>query len=225
MQHTITHLIPILCVGAFSLAIILERFFALYLRYPLNTKKFLAEIKQRVLQNNIAGAIQLCSDQGSALAAKVAKSGLLRASRDNTQIAAALEIECHDSIALLKKRVAYLAMLANVATLFGLLGTVYGLIKSFAAVASVDAATKSMLLAEGISVSMNATATGLAVAIPTMIAFSILQSKSNRLVEQVETVGMSTLDLLSGRSYREEWDEVEKPAVPVIGSKSKERAA
>jgi biopolymer transport protein ExbB/TolQ len=186
----------------------------------------MSEIKQRVLQNNIAGAIQLCSDQGAALGAKVAKAGLLRASRDNNQITSAIEIECHEAVGSLRKRVAYLAMLANVATLFGLLGTVYGLIKSFAAVASVDAATKSMLLAEGISVSMNATASGLAVAIPTMIAFSILQSKSNRLVEQVETVGMSVQDILGSRVYREEWDEAEKPATPAMGGKSsKEKAA
>lgn len=224
MSHLL-HLLPIFVAGAFAAAIVLERTVALYLRYPLNTKKFLAEIKTRLLQNNVAGAIQLCSDQGSALSAKVAKAGLLRSARDNTQISAGLEIEVHEAVSTLRKRVAYLAMIANVATLLGLLGTVLGLIKSFAAVASVDAATKSMLLAEGISVSMNATATGLAVAIPTMIAFSVLQAKSNRLVEQVELVGMSILDILSGRSYREEWDE-ERPASPVMGTKSsKERAA
>src|SRR5438045_30274 len=149
----VLHLIPILVIGAFALGITLERVVALYLRYPLNAKKFLAEIKQRVLSNNIAGAIQLCSDQGSALAAKVAKAGLLRSSRDNMQIASALEIECHEAIGCLRKRIAYLAMIANVATLLGLLGTIYGLIKSFAAVATVDAATKTQLLAEGISVS------------------------------------------------------------------------
>lgn len=224
MSNNLIHLAPIFGVGAIALAIMLERCVALYLRYPLNAKKFMSEIKSRVLQNNIAGAIQLCSDQGAALGAKVAKAGLLRASRDNNQIQAALEIEVHESVSSLRKRIAYLAMIANVATLLGLLGTVLGLIKAFAAVASVDAATKSILLAEGISVSMNATASGLAVAIPAMIAFSILQSKANRLVEQVETIGMSTMDLLTGRTYREEWD-AEKPASPAMGGKNKERVA
>ena len=79
----ISHLIPIFAVGAFAAGIAIERAIALYFRYPMNTKKFLAELKQRVLSNNIAGAIQLCSDQGGALAGKVAKAGLLRASRDN----------------------------------------------------------------------------------------------------------------------------------------------
>lgn len=222
----ISHLLPIFAIGAFAAGIAIERAIALYFRYPLNTKRFLAEMKQRILSNNIAGAIQLCSDQGNAIAAKVAKAGLLRASRDNSQIAAAVEIELHQGVGSLRKRIAYLAMIANVATLLGLLGTIYGLIKAFAAVANVDAATKSVLLADGISISMNATATGLAVAIPTMIIFSILQSKANRVTEQVECVAMSTVDMLSSRAYREEWDEVEKPSSPtLVGGNPKERAA
>ncbi len=222
----ISHLIPIFAVGAFAAGIAIERAIALYFRYPLNTKKFLAELKQRVLSNNIAGAIQLCSDQGNALPGKVAKAGLLRASRDNAQISAAIEIELHESVGALRKRIAYLAMIANVATLLGLLGTIFGLIKAFAAVANVDAATKSVLLADGISISMNATATGLAVAIPTMILFSILQAKANRVTEQVECVAMTTVDMLSSRAYREEWDEAEKPAAPTMaGANSGEKRA
>jgi biopolymer transport protein ExbB/TolQ len=156
----------------------------------------------------------------------VVKAGLLRASRDNRQIQAAIEIVAHEAIGAVRKRIAYLAMIANVATLFGLLGTIMGLIKSFGAVANVDAATKSVMLADGISTSMNATASGLAVAIPTMIAFSVLQSKANRLMEDIEGSAMVTLDLLGVRLYREEWDEVgnakDKPAMPVMGGETKQ---
>ena len=202
------HLIPILAVGAFSLAIIIERVKALYWKYPVNSELFLAEIKQKILSNDIASAIQQCASQGEALAAKVVKAGLVRAPRDNKQIQAALEIGAHEAIALIRKRIAFLAMFANIATLFGLLGTIMGLIKSFAAVATVDAATKSVMLSEGISTSMNATASGLLVAIPTMIAFSVLQSRANRLVEEIETSAMSTMDLLCARAYRDDLDEV-----------------
>jgi biopolymer transport protein ExbB len=205
------HLLPILCVGAFGIAIIIDRFVNLYRKYPVNNHGFLGEIKQKVLNNDIAGAIQYCANQGDALSAKVMKAGLLRASRDNRQIQAAVEITAHEGIAVVRKRVAYLAMLANVATLFGLLGTIMGLIKSFAAVANVDAATKSVLLAEGISTSMNATATGLLVAIPLMIAFSVLQSKANRLTEDIEASAMMALDLLGARMYRDEWDDAGQP--------------
>ena len=216
----LSHLLPIIAVGAFSLAIIVERAFSLYWKYSIDNHVFLTEVKQKILANDMAGAIQLCSSQGNALSAKVVKAGLLRASRDNRQIQAAIEIVAHDSIANVRKRIAYLAMFANIATLFGLLGTIMGLIKAFGAVANVDAATKSVMLADGISVSMNATASGLAVAIPTMIAFSVLQSKANRLTENVEGAAMVTHDLLAARAYRDEWDEhgnpIDKPKVPVM---------
>ncbi|MGZ3693990.1 MAG: MotA/TolQ/ExbB proton channel family protein [Bdellovibrionota bacterium] len=221
----LTHLLPIIAVGAFTLAIIIERSYALYWKFSIDNHTFLGEVKQKILGNDMAGAIQICSSQGHALAPKVVKAGLLRASRDNRQIQAAIEIVTHESIGNVKKRVAYLAMFANIATLFGLLGTIMGLIKAFGAVANVDAATKSVMLADGISTSMNATATGLSVAIPAMIAFSVLQAKANRLSENLESAAMITLDLLGARAYRDEWDDLgnhkDKPAVPVMSSDTK----
>ena len=207
----LSHLLPIIAVGTVSLAIIIERVIALYWKMPIDNHSFLNEIKQKVHTNDIAGAIQICSSQGTASSAKVAKAGLLRASRDNKQIQASIEIIAHEAISAARKRIAYLAMLANIATLFGLLGTIMGLIKAFGAVANVDAATKSIMLADGISTSMNATASGLAVAIPTMIAFSVLQSKANRLCEDVESAAMITMDLLGTRMYRDEWDDLGNP--------------
>lgn len=216
----LSHIFPIIAVGIVSLSIIVERVIALYWKYPINNHTFLAQLKQMILGNDVAGAINFCSAQGNALGAKVAKAGLMRASRDNKQILAAIEITAHEAISNVRKRVAYLAMLSNVATLFGLLGTIMGLIKAFGAVANVDAATKSIMLADGISTSMNATASGLAVAIPTMIFFSILQSKANRMTEDLDGVAMVTLDLLSSRVYREEWDDMgnqkNRPSIPVM---------
>ena len=85
----LTHLLPIIAVGAFSLAIIVERSMALFWKFPIDSHSFVTEVKQKVLSNDIAGAIQHCSNQGNALPARVAKAGLLRASRDNRQIQAA----------------------------------------------------------------------------------------------------------------------------------------
>lgn len=222
----LSHLLPIIIVGAFTLAIIVERSIALYWKFPIDNHGFINEVKQKVLANDIAGAIQHCSNQSTALPAKVVKAGLLRSTRDNRQIQAAIEIVAHESVSSIRKRIAYLAMFANIATLFGLLGTIMGLIKAFGAVANVDAATKSVMLADGISVSMNATATGLAVAIPAMIAFSVLQSKANRLTEDVEGVAMVTMDLLSSRLYRDEWDEhgnpKDRPSIPVMAAEGKQ---
>ena len=73
----LTHLLPIIAVGAFSLAIIVERSMALFWKFPIDSHSFVTEVKQKVLSNDIAGAIQHCSNQGNALPARVAKAGLL----------------------------------------------------------------------------------------------------------------------------------------------------
>jgi hypothetical protein len=76
------HIMPLIVVGAVSLAIILERTFSLYWKYSIDNHGFLNELKQKVLSNDMAGAIQYCSSQGGALSAKVSKAGLPRQSPD-----------------------------------------------------------------------------------------------------------------------------------------------
>ena len=88
------------------------------------------------------------------------------------------------------------------AALFGLLGTIIGLVQSFEAVGNASAQTRSALLANGISTAMNATMLGLGVAIPCMIAYSYLNSRSAKLTSQVDQAAVRTLDLLQQRYFR-----------------------
>jgi biopolymer transport protein ExbB len=86
----------------------------------------------------------------------------------------------------IEKRIDYLPTLANIANLLGLLGTILGLINSFQAISVGDPAQKAALLAKGISSAMYATALGLMVAIPLMFFYTILQSKTNQLLDSLE---------------------------------------
>ena len=101
-----------------------------------------------------------------------------------------------------ERRIPYLALIANIATLFGLLGTITGLIKSFNAIALADPAQRQAILSAGISEAMNATAFGLVTAIFAMIAHSILSSKATRILEEVDEFGVKLMDLLTARKYR-----------------------
>ena len=92
-------------------------------------------------------------------------------------------------------RLHYLPNLANVATLLGLLGTIIGLIQDFTAVSMADPAQKASLLAQGISVAMNNTAFGLIIAIPTMLAYTFLQSRANRIIESLEEHALRLVNL------------------------------
>lgn len=97
----------------------------------------------------------------------------------------------------LEKRTQYLATLANIATLLGLLGTIIGLIAAFTAVASADPSQKASLLSQSISVAMNTTAFGLMSAIPLLLLHSILQTKTNEIIDSFEMAGIKVLNLIN----------------------------
>jgi biopolymer transport protein ExbB/TolQ len=96
----------------------------------------------------------------------------------------------------ISKRTPYLAMLANLATLLGLLGTITGMIKSFGAAAGADASRKASLLAEGISEAMNSTAFGIATAIVGLIGFAVLQGKTQALTDDINEVTVQVVNLV-----------------------------
>ncbi len=105
------------------------------------------------------------------------------------------EVLLHEN-SLLDKRVGFLSMLGNVATLTGLLGTITGMIQSFAAVAHANPAEKAALLAAGISEAMNCTAAGLIVAIPALLAFAILQNRANILADDMNHAALKAFNWL-----------------------------
>lgn len=188
---------------ALSLAFALERFVRLFLHYNVDGASFMFEVQKYILANDIDGAIRLCNGAGRAALPKVIKAGLQRASRTEDQIQNAIDAASLEMIPKLERRLSYLALIANIATLLGLLGTISGLIKSFAAIGVADPAQRSAILATGISEAMNATAFGLVTAIFTMIVHSILTNKANHILEEIDEFGVKLLDLLSARKYRQ----------------------
>jgi biopolymer transport protein ExbB/TolQ len=196
----------ILCIAislAISLAFSFERFIRLFFHYNVDGASFMFEVQKYILANDVDGAIRLCNGAGRAAMPKVIKAGLQRSSRNEDQIQNAIDAASLEMIPKLERRLPYLALIANIATLFGLLGTIAGLIKSFAAIGVADPAQRSAILSTGISQAMNATAFGLVTAIFTMIAHSILSNKANKILEEIDEFGVKLLDLLSARKYRQ----------------------
>ena len=191
-----------LLLAAFGIAVTWERFKALYFDYGTDSNVFLKQMKTMIVTDKIEDAIVYCSSQGKALLPKMVKMILERADRDDESIKNAHEIASMEVVPLITRRLGYLAMIANVATLIGLLGTIHGLIQSFQAVSFADPAQKQTLLAQGISISMNTTAMGLLVAIPVMIIYSVLQSRQNKLIEDIISVSAKVVDMLLSRTYQ-----------------------
>lgn len=189
----------ILFVGVFAMAIAFERLFYIIFRANINATAFMAQIQKLIMANNIDRAIKLCNAEPHAALPRVVKRGLTRANRSEKEIENAIDEATLEVGPLIAKRTAYLAMLANVATLTGLLGTILGLIMAFEAVAKASAETKQTLLANGISIAMYTTAGGLLVAIPTLVLHSVITNRSNKILDDVDQYGLKTVNLLTAR--------------------------
>ena len=192
----------ILGVWGFGIAIAIERFRKLSKTYDVDGPSFMNEIQRYVLSNDIQGAIRVCSGSVAALP-KVLKSGLKRASKGTEQIQNALDATALEVVPKVELRLGYLQLVANVSTLFGLLGTIQGLIESFSAVAAADPAQKAELLALGISKAMNTTALGLLAAITVMILHAFLNAKAEKIVNEVDEYSVKLLDLLGTKEAQE----------------------
>ena len=184
----------IFAIWCFGVAISFERFKRLF-SYDIDGSALMSIVKKSILANEVQKAIQTCSNS-NALLAHVLKSGLKRANQNKEQIRDAIESTILEVVPKTEKRLGHLALIANLSTLFGLLGTIQGLIQSFAAVANADPASKSKLLALGIAVAMNTTALGLLAAISLMIAHSILVAKSEKIVSEIDEYSTKLVDIL-----------------------------
>ena len=184
----------IFAIWTFGIAIAVERVKSLF-SYDVDGVSLMDMVKKHVLSNDVQQAIQACSNSKAVLP-YILKAGLKRANQTKEQIQDAVEASILEMAPKLDKRLNYLGLVANVSTLIGLLGTIYGLIESFAAVANADPASKAKLLALGISKAMNTTALGLISAISIMVIHSILTSKSEKIMGEVEEHSVKLIDLL-----------------------------
>jgi len=190
---------PILVCAIFALAITFERLYYIIFRANINGTAFMAQVQKLIMANNIDRAIKLCNAEPNAALPKVLKAGLTRANRSEQEIQNAVDESILEVFPKLNKRTPFLPMLANVATLTGLLGTIQGLILAFEAVAHASAETKQALLASGISTAMFTTAGGLVVAIPILILHSIVQSRTVKIQDEIDQFALKTVNLLSAR--------------------------
>ncbi len=191
---------PIAIVLVIGLIVAIERYLYLSAQKITNRRDF-NRLHQMIAKRDFKGALDYAQDSGTAMSTMIGY-GLQRLARrqGREDIEYAMEEGLLDVMPRLEKRTQYLATLANIATLLGLLGTIIGLIAAFTAVAAADPAQKASLLSQSISVAMNTTAFGLMSAIPLLLIHSVLQTKTNEIVDSFEMAGIKVLNLLSDGS-------------------------
>lgn len=189
-------MIPIACFQGVSFAIMAERIFVVFFKTRLNREAVLAGLRERIFRGDVMGAIRFLSDQPQSPLTRILKAGLLEVRHGEEEVQAAMDEASMHEMPYLEKRTGYLSMIANGGMLAGLLGTVLGMIKVFGAVAQVSAADKSTMLSAGISEAMNCTAYGLITAIPTLVAFSLLQGRTQAITDDIQASVASTINMV-----------------------------
>jgi len=194
---------PILLLGIASMYIVVERTYVLYFKFNLNKEHFFKNLTAYLLKGDLDGMVLLC-DQNQAPLSKVIKACLIKLINNGTdaEIQAALDEGALIESPKIEHKIGFLAVYGNVATLVGLLGTISGLIASFAAVANADAATKASLLTAGIAEAMHCTAFGLIVAVPAVLAYSFLHNRAQHLIDDINEISIRTFNFILANRER-----------------------
>ena len=194
---------PIVLILALGLAIAIERY--IYLSMAKTSNHRIWKKLQPLLQKGDYLQVAMITEKSRSAISHIFGYGLSRArtSRRRDDVEIAMEEGLMETVPNLEKRTPYLATFANIATLLGLLGTIIGLIQAFTAVAAANPAEKADMLSASISVAMNTTAFGLMVAIPLLLIYAVLQTKTTQLVDSLEMASVKFLNLLTERPISE----------------------
>lgn len=188
---------PIALVLVLGLAVALERWIFLSSAKRVNRKAFNQVLP--MLQKRDYKTVMQTAKENKAPILRIIAAGVAKIpyTQRRDEIEYAMEEGIMETIPRLEKRTQYLATLANIATLLGLLGTIIGLIDAFTAVASAAPSEKAALLSQSISIAMNTTAFGLIAAIPLLLCHALLQSATTEIIESLDMSAVKFLNLMS----------------------------
>ncbi len=184
---------PIIFCSIVALAIFLERLWVLRKRLII-PEEFIRKVEELLRKQKLSEAIFLCQSNNSSIA-KIFLAGLKSSHKGMWLVKEAIEERGSREAVVLEKHVAILSTIANLTPLLGLLGTVSGMIKTFNAI-SVQGIGNPAPLAGGIAEALITTATGLCVAIPTLVAYRYLKDKASNLIFEMEENSIRLVDLM-----------------------------
>ncbi len=181
-----------------SFAIFIERLIQLK-KSEIDTNSFIVNIRKSIKEGNLVEAIGICETTGGTIA-NIIKAGLLKHNRIKEKIESAMETAGLIEIAKLEKNAKILSIIAYIAPLIGLLGTVLGFIQAFSEMrisGLVDISASR--IGEAMEYALITTAAGLSVAIPSIIAYNYIISRIEGFVLEIQTTSSEIVDLLSER--------------------------
>lgn len=198
-------MVLIMGCSVIAFAVVIERIYHLR-RARIDTRKFMVSITDTLKRNKIMDAIDRCNAMPGPIA-HILKAGILRHDRSRAEIKEAIEDAGLHEVPRLEKNLPVLATIAHIAPLLGLLGTVTGMVQAFQVIEMKAGALMPVNpgdLAGGIWESLITTVAGLAVAIPTYVAYNFLVSKVNGLVLEMEKSATDLVNILGVKRAEDE---------------------
>jgi biopolymer transport protein ExbB len=202
MMYKGGYLVPVLMgLMIIVISVIIERFITIRVAHGKGSvPSFVRKIKGYLDRNDISGAIKECDTQRGSVA-NVIREGLRKYNemaatpgmeKDQKVLAIQKEIEEATSLELpmLEKNLVILATISSIATLFGLLGTVFGMIRAFSAIATAGA-PDAVALSTGISEALINTALGISTSALAIIAYNYFTTAIDGLTYGIDEAGFS----------------------------------
>ena len=184
-------------VFAFAIAIVIERVIFMYVVCRGNPS-LRALDAAKAIEKNDEKAILAISKRSDPLS--ILLFGAIKKFKNGTpidEIREGLEEDAILQIPRIYARINYLSLVANAATLLGLLGTIQGLQLSFGSLGELEAAEKAAALSRGISLALNTTAIGLVVAIACMFSYTFLSNKKQKLINAIDDATVRFMNFLA----------------------------
>jgi biopolymer transport protein ExbB len=179
----------VLVIAVLIVAIVLERLIVIGAAAALNGKKLTNDLVKALQRGDFQKARSI-SQKSNAPVAQVAQAMLDAGAADEAVLQSAADDAATLALPDLTRRLSYLGVLANSATLIGLLGTITGLITAISGVGVADAAQRSAYLAAGISEALHTTAFGLVIAIPTLMIQGWLNGRVESVAQDVDEMSI-----------------------------------
>jgi biopolymer transport protein ExbB len=186
-------MVPLLLCSVISLSIIVERCLSLRRRRILKYD-VLQRIEELLRDRKIPEASTLCKRYPSSMT-RILLAAVLNHDKSRQEIKEIIEDAGRQEIPVLERYLMILGTIASISVLLGLLGTVMGMIRTFNAIAALGYGHPEAL-ASGISEALVATATGLTIAIPTLVLYNVFTSKVDSLVIEMEKNALRMLSIL-----------------------------
>jgi biopolymer transport protein ExbB len=186
-------MVPLLLCSVISLSIIVERCLSLR-RNRILKYEVLQRIEELLRDRKIPEASTLCKRYPSSMT-RILLAAILNHDKSRQEIKEIIEDAGRQEVPVLERYLTILGTIASISVLLGLLGTVMGMIRTFNAIAALGYGHPEAL-ASGISEALVATATGLTIAIPTLVLYNFFMNKVDSLVIEMEKNSLRMLSIL-----------------------------